>query len=86
MQSVLMKISVFGLTGDDHCGFYVPKELVETYRTVMLPLASVITPNTFEAEHLSGVTIRCVVYIPLLYVSVSFGFPIHHVFMWCRWR
>ncbi|KAG5181467.1 Ribokinase-like protein [Tribonema minus] len=38
--------------GDDDCGFYVPQELVATYRDAMLPLATVITPNTFEAQQL----------------------------------
>jgi pyridoxine kinase len=43
--------------GDEDCGFYVPEELVSVYKELMLPLATVITPNTFEAEHLSGVKI-----------------------------
>lgn len=36
---------------------YVPAENVEIYREEVLPLASMITPNQFEAELLSGVTI-----------------------------
>ena len=43
--------------GDDG-QFYVPPELVPIYREQLLPLASIITPNQFEAEQLSGVTIR----------------------------
>ena len=42
--------------GDDG-KFYVPEELVSVYKETMLPLATVITPNTFEAQKLSGVTI-----------------------------
>eukprot|EP00057_Strongylocentrotus_purpuratus_P034063 XP_793776.4 PREDICTED: pyridoxal kinase [Strongylocentrotus purpuratus] len=37
--------------------FYVPKELMPIYRDQLLPLADIITPNQFEAELLSGVTI-----------------------------
>lgn len=36
---------------------YVPAENVEIYRGEVLPLATMITPNQFEAELLSGVTI-----------------------------
>lgn len=43
--------------GDDG-KFYVPLELVSVYRDTLLPLATVITPNQFEAEVLSGVTIK----------------------------
>jgi len=40
--------------------FYVPKELVGTYRRDVLPLADVITPNQFEVEQLTGITIRTI--------------------------
>lgn len=40
--------------------FYVPKELVDIYRRDILPLADVITPNQFEVEQLTGITIRSI--------------------------
>lgn len=42
----------------DNGNFYVPKELMEIYKTKVLPLASVITPNKFEVEVLSGRTVK----------------------------
>lgn len=42
----------------DNGRFYVPEELAIFYRDVLLPLASVVTPNQFEAEVLSGTTIK----------------------------
>ncbi|KAJ2708513.1 hypothetical protein H4R19_004707 [Coemansia spiralis] len=39
--------------GDDGA-LYVPEELVDLYRTVLCPLASLLTPNQFEAEQLTG--------------------------------
>jgi pyridoxine kinase len=41
----------------DHGKLYVPPSLVEVYRTDVVGLASVLTPNHFECEQLSGVTI-----------------------------
>ena len=41
----------------DEGRLYVPAENVDIYREEVLPLASMITPNQFEAELLSGVTI-----------------------------
>ncbi|KAL9180946.1 hypothetical protein ACHAXT_009751 [Thalassiosira profunda] len=38
--------------------FYVPKELVDIYRSDVLPLADVVTPNQFEIEQLTGISIR----------------------------
>jgi pyridoxine kinase len=38
--------------------FYVPIELVDIYRTDVIPLADVITPNQFEVEQLTGISIR----------------------------
>ena len=43
--------------GDDG-SLYVPKELIPVYRDEVAPLASVLTPNTFEAEMLTGVKIE----------------------------
>ena len=37
---------------------YVPAELVEAYRTEIVPLASVVTPNQFEAEQLTQRAVR----------------------------
>lgn len=42
--------------GDDG-RLYVPAENVDIYREEVLPLATMITPNQYEAELLSGVTI-----------------------------
>lgn len=42
--------------GDDG-RLYVPAENVDIYRDEVLPLATMITPNQFEAELLSGVMI-----------------------------
>jgi pyridoxine kinase len=41
----------------DRGRFYVPQELVEVYKLKVLPLADVITPNQFEAEKLTGITV-----------------------------
>mmetsp|Transcript_24666 Transcript_24666/g.28410 ORF Transcript_24666/g.28410 Transcript_24666/m.28410 type:complete len:319 (-) Transcript_24666:2126-3082(-) len=38
--------------------FYVPPELVPIYREELIPLADVVTPNQFEAEQLTGITIK----------------------------
>ncbi|KAJ1718301.1 putative pyridoxal kinase, partial [Coemansia biformis] len=43
--------------GDDGA-LYVPEELVALYRDVLCPMASLVTPNQFEAEQLTGVAIR----------------------------
>ena len=40
----------------DNGKFYVPQELANLYRTKLIPLASAITPNQFEAEVLTGTT------------------------------
>ena len=39
--------------GDDG-RFYVPQVLTEFFKNSLMPLATVITPNQFEAEILSG--------------------------------
>jgi pyridoxine kinase len=41
----------------DHGKFYVPKELVQVYIDTVIPLADVVTPNQFEVEQLTGITI-----------------------------
>ncbi|KAF4681971.1 hypothetical protein FOZ62_012314, partial [Perkinsus olseni] len=40
--------------GDYDQGMYVPESLIPEYRARILPLASVITPNQFEVEKLTG--------------------------------
>ncbi|CAH1114319.1 unnamed protein product [Psylliodes chrysocephalus] len=42
----------------DNGQLYVPKELVPIYRESVIRLASIITPNLFETEQLSGITIK----------------------------
>jgi len=41
----------------DNGHLYVPEEMVTCYREEIAPLASVLTPNQFEAEILSGIQI-----------------------------
>lgn len=41
----------------DNGRFYVPKENLAIYRDQLLKIADIITPNQFEAEHMSGVKI-----------------------------
>ena len=41
----------------DNGRFYVPADLLPVYRDELCPLATLLTPNQFEAEQLSGVTI-----------------------------
>lgn len=42
----------------DNDQYYVPAELTAKYRELLLPLASVITPNIFECQVLSDITIK----------------------------
>lgn len=42
----------------DNGKLYVPADLVGIYRDTVLPLADIVTPNQFECEQLSGVTVR----------------------------
>lgn len=42
--------------GDDG-EFYVPQELVEVYKNVVIPKADVVTPNQFETEQLTGIKV-----------------------------
>eukprot|EP00546_Thalassionema_frauenfeldii_P011969 CAMPEP_0178913140 /NCGR_PEP_ID=MMETSP0786-20121207/10673_1 /TAXON_ID=186022 /ORGANISM="Thalassionema frauenfeldii, Strain CCMP 1798" /LENGTH=321 /DNA_ID=CAMNT_0020585841 /DNA_START=134 /DNA_END=1096 /DNA_ORIENTATION=- len=41
----------------DHGKLYVPEELVEIYRTQVIPVANVVTPNQFEMEKLTGIAV-----------------------------
>lgn len=41
----------------DNGKFYVPQELVQVYKTKVIPLADVLTPNQFEVEQLTGIKI-----------------------------
>jgi len=45
--------------GDDG-RFYVPSELVEVYKNVVIPKADVVTPNQFETEQLTGIKVECI--------------------------
>lgn len=40
--------------------FYVPRELVQVYRDQVIPLANVVTPNQFEVEQLTGITVHTI--------------------------
>ncbi|XP_053685476.1 pyridoxal kinase [Sabethes cyaneus] len=43
--------------GDDGI-MYVPKELLPIYRDEIIPLADIVTPNQFEVELLTGVSVK----------------------------
>ena len=43
--------------GDDG-RFYVPPELVDVYKEKLIPLADVVTPNQFEVEKLTGISVK----------------------------
>lgn len=45
------------MLGDDG-EMYVPKSLIPIYQNKILPLADICTPNQFEAELLTGKSIR----------------------------
>ena len=40
--------------GDYPRGLYVPEGLIESHRNISMKSASIITPNQFEAEALTG--------------------------------
>jgi pyridoxine kinase len=42
----------------DEGKFYVPQELVQVYREMVIPLADVVTPNQFEVEQITGITVH----------------------------
>ncbi|KAJ1499893.1 hypothetical protein HMI54_011280 [Coelomomyces lativittatus] len=41
----------------DHGKLYLPKEMIELYQRILIPMAYVMTPNQFEAEVLSNQSI-----------------------------
>jgi pyridoxine kinase len=43
----------------DNGKLYVPESLVDIYREQVLPVATVVTPNQFECELLTGIKIEC---------------------------
>jgi pyridoxine kinase len=45
----------------DHGKFYVPIELVHIYKRDVLPIADIITPNQFEIEQITGITISNII-------------------------
>jgi len=56
--------------GDDG-KFYVPQVLTEFFKTSLMPLATVITPNQFEAEILSGNTSSSLVVPTLILLTYA---------------
>ncbi|KAF4520683.1 hypothetical protein B566_EDAN006359 [Ephemera danica] len=44
----------------DNGKMYVPESLLPIYRDRIVPLADIITPNQYEAELLTGISITCV--------------------------
>lgn len=42
----------------DNGQLYVPESLIPIYQNEILPLADICTPNQFEAETLTGITIE----------------------------
>lgn len=46
--------------GDSKPGLYVPEVIAHTIRDRLLPLADITTPNPFEVNYLSGVTLKTV--------------------------
>jgi len=45
--------------GDDG-RFYVPEELVDVYRKLVIPIADCVTPNKFETEKLTGISVKTI--------------------------
>lgn len=45
--------------GDDG-KFYVPEDLVDVYKNVVIPKADVVTPNQFETEQLTGIKVETI--------------------------
>ncbi|KAJ2228063.1 putative pyridoxal kinase [Coemansia sp. RSA 485] len=52
-----LKFVLDPVMGDDGA-LYVPQELIALYRDVLCPLANMVVPNQFEAELLTGISIR----------------------------
>jgi len=46
----------------DNGKFYVPEALVEVYKAKLLPLATVLTPNGFEVEQLTGLKVSNLIF------------------------
>lgn len=44
--------------GDTGPGMYVPQDLLPVYRETILPLADIVLPNQFEAQLLTGISIK----------------------------
>nr|ADD24322.1 Pyridoxal kinase [Lepeophtheirus salmonis] len=44
--------------GDIETGFYVPEELLDVYKSSVLPLADICLPNQFELQLITGITIQ----------------------------
>lgn len=42
----------------DNGRMYVPEELKDIYRTLIVPLADIVTPNSFEAQLLTGLPVE----------------------------
>eukprot|EP01134_Creolimax_fragrantissima_P005434 CFRG5434T1 len=46
--------------GDDGVGLYISPSLVPVYRELVVPVADILTPNAFEAEQLTGLSISSI--------------------------
>ncbi|KAI5644372.1 phosphomethylpyrimidine kinase domain-containing protein [Phthorimaea operculella] len=42
----------------DNGKMYVPEEILPVYRDIVVPLADILTPNQFEAEQITGLTMK----------------------------
>lgn len=42
----------------DNGKMYVPDEVLPVYRDILVPLADILTPNQFEAEQITGLTMN----------------------------
>jgi len=58
LQSVTCPIVVDPVLVSKHGCMLVTEDVVEAYRTHLLPLAFLVTPNRFEAERLTGQTLN----------------------------
>ena len=57
----------------DRGKLYVPEQLVEVYREEMLSLATILTPNQFEIQLLTGTCTYC---WPLLFAAAGCWFAV----------
>ncbi|XP_034251873.1 pyridoxal kinase [Thrips palmi] len=46
--------------GDIGRGIYVPTELIDVYKETIIPIANIVTPNQFELELLTGITLKTI--------------------------